>query len=43
MILVAIDYPDQNPPPAMWQAGDVGVFARYPFPPSLERIRGGGF
>jgi hypothetical protein len=34
---------DVYPPPAMWQAGDVGVFARYPFPPSLERIRGGGF
>lgn len=32
---------DVYPSPQMWQAGDVGVFASYPFPESLDRMRGG--
>jgi hypothetical protein len=27
--------------PTMWQYGDVGVFPSYPFPSSIERMRGG--
>jgi hypothetical protein len=27
--------------PAMWRFGHVGVFPSYPFPESLERMRGG--
>ncbi|MHC4976507.1 MAG: hypothetical protein ACYTF7_07855, partial [Planctomycetota bacterium] len=27
--------------PQMWESGDVGVFPSYPFPPSLEKMRGG--
>jgi hypothetical protein len=32
---------DVYPSPQMWAAGDTGVFASYPFPESLERMRGG--
>ncbi|USN98624.1 MAG: hypothetical protein H6810_10700 [Phycisphaeraceae bacterium] len=32
---------DVYPSPQMWQAGDTGVFASYPFPESVERMRGG--
>ncbi len=34
---------DVYPPPSMWRLPPVGVFARYPFPPSLEHVRSGGF
>jgi hypothetical protein len=34
---------DVYPSPAMWHLGRLGVFARYPFPPSLEQLRGGGY
>ena len=27
--------------PKMWEHGSVGVFATYPFPESLDRMRGG--
>lgn len=27
--------------PAMWRVGNVGVFPSYPFPPSIDRMRGG--
>jgi hypothetical protein len=32
---------DVYPSPQMWAAGDVGVFASYPFPESVDRMRGG--
>lgn len=32
---------DVYPAPQMWSNGDTGVFATYPFPPSLDRMRGG--
>lgn len=32
---------DVYPSPQMWSAGDTGVFTNYPFPASLERMRGG--
>lgn len=32
---------DVYPAPQMWSNGDTGVFASYPFPPSLDRMRGG--
>jgi hypothetical protein len=32
---------DVYPSPAMWRFGHVGVFPSYPFPESLERMRGG--
>jgi hypothetical protein len=34
---------DVYPPPALWQVSDVGLFARYPFSPALDTMRGGGF
>lgn len=34
---------DVYPSPAMWRAAPTGVFARYPFSPSLEARREGGF
>ena len=34
---------DVYPAPAMWACAPVGVYARYPFPPSLDRMRDGGF
>lgn len=34
---------DIYPAPWMWEAAPIGVFARYPFPESLERMREGGF
>jgi len=34
---------DVYPAPWMWQSAPTGVFARYPFPDSLERMREGGF
>lgn len=33
---------DVYPAPAMWEVAPTGVFARFPFPPSLERMREGG-
>ncbi|MEO0483858.1 MAG: hypothetical protein AAF138_09560 [Planctomycetota bacterium] len=32
---------DVYPAPGMWRMGHVGVFPSYPFPESLERMRGG--
>jgi len=32
---------DVYPSPQMWGAGETGVFASYPFPESLDRMRGG--
>jgi hypothetical protein len=32
---------DVYPSPSMWSAGDTGVFSSFPFPESLERMRGG--
>lgn len=32
---------DVYPSPQMWHAGDTGVFASYPFPESVDRMRGG--
>jgi hypothetical protein len=32
---------DVYPSPQMWSAGDTGVFASYPFPESVDRMRGG--
>jgi hypothetical protein len=29
--------------PQMWESGEVGVFPSYPFPPSLDDMRRGGF
>lgn len=34
---------DVYPAPQMWRFGHVGVFPRYPFPSSLDRMRAGGF
>ncbi|MBI1336435.1 MAG: hypothetical protein GC164_05680 [Phycisphaera sp.] len=34
---------DVYPAPAMWSAAPTGVYARYPFPPSVESMRHGGF
>jgi hypothetical protein len=34
---------DVYPSPAMWRLGRMGVFARYPFPASLDQMRSGGF
>jgi hypothetical protein len=34
---------DVYPSPAMWKAAPTGVFARYPFPASLDVRRGGGY
>lgn len=33
---------DVYPAPAMWEASPTGVFARFPFPDSLEQMRQGG-
>jgi hypothetical protein len=33
---------DIYPSPGMWRAGATGVFARYPFPASLDLRRSGG-
>ncbi len=33
---------DVYPAPAMWSAAPTAVYARYPFPPSLEAMRHGG-
>jgi hypothetical protein len=33
---------DVYPAPAMWEAAPTGVFARFPFPSSLDRMRNGG-
>ena len=33
---------DVYPSPSMWRAGATGVFARYPFPESLDARRSGG-
>lgn len=32
---------DVYPSPLMWSAGETGVFGTYPFPASLDRMRGG--
>jgi hypothetical protein len=32
---------DVYPAPQMWSNGGTGVFSSYPFPPSLDRMRGG--
>jgi len=34
---------DVYPAPWMWTASPIGVFARYPFPASLSKMREGGF
>ncbi len=34
---------DVYPAPRMWEAAPTAVFARYPFPASLDRMRSGGF
>ena len=34
---------DVYPSPGMWGSGSTGVFARYPFSPSLEARRSGGY
>ncbi len=34
---------DVYPAPWMWESAPTGVYARYPFPPSLENMREGGF
>ncbi len=34
---------DVYPAPWMWESAPTGVYARYPFPPSLENMRMGGF
>lgn len=34
---------DVYPSPSMWHAGEIGLFPRYPFPESLDRIRDGGY
>ena len=34
---------DVYPPLTMWQPTPTGVFASYPFPESLDRMRTGGF
>lgn len=35
-------YGDVYPAPAMWEAAPTGVFARFPFPDSLNQMREGG-
>ncbi len=34
---------DVYPSPAMWESAPTAVYARYPFPASLEQMRHGGF
>jgi hypothetical protein len=34
---------DVYPSPAMWHTARVGLFARYPFPATLDRMRQGGY
>ena len=34
---------DVYPSPGMWESAPTGVYARYPFPPSIETMREGGF
>lgn len=34
---------DVYPAPAMWESAPTSVYARFPFPPSLESMRHGGF
>jgi hypothetical protein len=34
---------DVYPSPEMWKLGPVGLFPRYPFSPTLDRLREGGF
>jgi hypothetical protein len=34
---------DVYPNPDLWHLGQVGVFARYPFPQALDRMRQGGY
>jgi len=34
---------DVYPAPGMWEVAPTGVYARYPFPPSVETMREGGF
>ena len=34
---------DVYPAPGMWESAPTAVYARYPFPPSLETMRHGGF
>lgn len=34
---------DVYPSPMMWAQGHVGVYAGFPFPPSIEKMRSGGF
>jgi hypothetical protein len=34
---------DVYPPTSMWRVAPIGVFARYPFPTTLDVMRGGGF
>lgn len=34
---------DLYPAPWMWESAPIGVYARYPFPESLQRMREGGF
>jgi len=34
---------DVYPAPWMWESAPTGVYARYPFPPSLDEMRMGGF
>lgn len=36
-------YGDVYPPTSMWRVAPINVFARYPFPQSLDVMRGGGF
>ena len=43
-IMFQAGYPgDVYPAPGMWASAPTAVFARYPFPPSLEAMRNGGF
>jgi hypothetical protein len=34
---------DVYPPASLWTVRDVGLYARYPFAPALDRLRSGGF
>ena len=34
---------DVYPSPSMWNAGNIGLYPRYPFSSALEQMRGGGF
>lgn len=34
---------DVYPAPSMWNAGQIGLYPRYPFSAALEQMRGGGF